>query len=554
MNVPPSPLPKRPRTLSELDFERQPMVSWLSPRVLVDAALRVVLSSVFGQYADKRDFQAALDPDPGPPFSYGTADEVDGALWLDFVADLGDGFDSTYAMACLLARPRLEVGDGDGPPQVLPRGRALVMGGDEVYPTASRKEYENRFRGPYAMAFPEPGSLPAPHLYAIPGNHDWYDGLTNFLRFFCAKREIGAWQTRQSRSYFALQLPHRWWLLAIDIQLDTYIDEPQLDYFRGIGLEEGDRVILVTGKPSWVKVKDPDNPPDSYKNLQYFTTEVVTAAGAEVCVTLSGDLHHYFHYRSEDLEHDFVTSGGGGAYLFPTHTSPSKLELPEGDYEKTACFPPPEESEKLTKGARKLPWLAPGLCAMIAALYAVFAASLYAAAEIGLGWTVVSVLTGLTMVLSLVVYADGDTKRWKRGFGVAHSIAHMILAALPAVVAALLTNAHWVVLPLLVVAALIGFFAGGSVFGEYLILSHRRAPKHANEVLACQGIPDYKNFLRLRLDEDGLTIYPIGVRRVPREWKANPEGRPEEPCLIPDDGEMTTELIEPPFHIHKSAR
>ncbi|HEV2791711.1 MAG TPA: hypothetical protein VGV69_10470 [Solirubrobacterales bacterium] len=544
----PKPPPERPKTLSKLDFERQQMVNWFSPRVLADAALRVVLSSVFGQYADKRDFQAALDPGLAIPHTYGPEHEVDGALWLDFVADLGDGFDSTYAVACLLARPQLEVSDGDGPPQVLPRGRVLVMGGDEVYPVATREEYEDRFRGPYAMALPA-SSDPAPPLFAIPGNHDWYDGLTNFLRFFCAKREIGAWQTKQKRSYFALELPHRWWLLAIDIQLDTYIDEPQLEYFRRVGLKAGDRVILVTGKPSWVKVDDPKKPPDSYKNLQYFTNEVVSAAGAEVCVTLSGDLHHYFHYRSEEREHDFVTSGGGGAYLYPTHTTPESRELPEGTYKKTdASFPSPEESKRLTWGALKMPLLACDLCIAIGVFYAIFAAAVFA--QPSADWTVVGVATGLTMLLSLIAFADGDPKPLRWVFGTIHAVAHMALAA---AVATLFTEIGWTLLPLLAVAWLGGFLLGGVLFGLYLIVSHRWAPRHANDVLACQGIPDYKNFLRLRLDEDGLTIFPLGVRRVPREWETDPDGRPEDPCLRPVDRELEVELIEPPFRVHGPA-
>jgi hypothetical protein len=546
MAAAPKPPPERPRTLDDLEFEREKMVSWLSPSVLIVAALRVVVSSLFGQYADKRDFQAALDPHPGPPLTYGPADEEDGALWLDFVADLGDGFEATYAMACLLGRRRLELGDG-GSQYSLPRGRALVMGGDEVYPVATREEYENRFRGPYAAACPT-SAAPAPDLLAIPGNHDWYDGLTNFLRIFCAKREIGAWQTRQSRSYFAIQLPHRWWLLAIDIQLDTYIDDPQMAYFKSIPLTEGDRVILLTGKPSWIKVK-PNYDPDSHKNLQYFTEKVVHEAKAEVRVTLTGDLHHYCRYRSEDGRHDLITAGGGGAYLFPTHTMPPEIEMPDERYEQMACFPLPEESEELTKGARRLPWLAPGLCGAIAGLYAVFAASLFAAFEVGPGWAVASAAVALTMLLSLIGYAAAETKAGKCGLGALHCVVHLGLAALPAVLAVLLTDSAWALLPLLAVAALLGYLGGGFVFGEYLILSHRRAPKHANEVLACQGIPDYKNFLRLRLDEDGLTIYPIGVRRVPREWEAAPDEPAEEPWLRPVDVDLETELIEAPFHV-----
>jgi len=160
------------------------MVQWFDPVILADAALRVVLSSVFGAYSDKREMQAAIEP---PPHEYGPG--ADGTLWIDFVADLGDGFDSTYAVASLLGQERLELAGGDGPPE-LPRGRVLVMGGDEVYPSPTREDYEDRFRGPYAAALPWAPPASAPDLFAVPGNHDWYDGLTNFLRFFAA---AGGW-------------------------------------------------------------------------------------------------------------------------------------------------------------------------------------------------------------------------------------------------------------------------------------------------------------------------------------------------------------------------
>ncbi len=82
------------------------MVQWFDPSILADAALRVVLSSVFGAYSDKRETQAAIVQ---PPFEYSAGD--DGALWIDFVADLGDGFDSTYSVASLLGRERLQLDD-----------------------------------------------------------------------------------------------------------------------------------------------------------------------------------------------------------------------------------------------------------------------------------------------------------------------------------------------------------------------------------------------------------------------------------------------------------
>ena len=117
------------------------------------------------------------------------------------------------------------------------------------------------------------------------------------------------------------------------------------------------------------------------------------------------------------------------------------------------------------------------------------------------------------------------------------------------VAAALVADSGWFFAPVAILGAVAGYLAGGFVFGEYLIRSHRSAPKHANEVLACQGIADYKNFLRLRLDEKGLTIYPIGIDRVPRHWDPAPDGAAEEPWLRPVDRELEAELIEPPVHI-----
>ena len=89
----------------------------------------------------------------------------------------------------------------------------------------------------------------------IAGNHDWYDGLTAWLRLFCDSKPVGAWQTAQSRSYFVVKLPHRWWIMGIDLALDLFIDTPQLDYFRRVvstEMQPGDQVILVMHEPSWL--------------------------------------------------------------------------------------------------------------------------------------------------------------------------------------------------------------------------------------------------------------------------------------------------------------
>jgi hypothetical protein len=129
------------------DRNRYPdMTHWFNPGLLLKLLWNVIVSTTFGQYADRRLMVAALDTvDANEHLRRATKHQfpkVEGAIWVDFVADLGDGFDATYAMASLLARETLEVGG-----MKLPRGQMLIMGGDEVYPAATAAAYTlARFR------------------------------------------------------------------------------------------------------------------------------------------------------------------------------------------------------------------------------------------------------------------------------------------------------------------------------------------------------------------------------------------------------------------------
>ena len=83
----------------ELGFQPQPMVRWFDPVQLAGTGIQVGVSGFFGgSNADKREIQAALAP-AAANREYAEGDE----LWIDYVADLGDGFDPTYTVAWLLA-------------------------------------------------------------------------------------------------------------------------------------------------------------------------------------------------------------------------------------------------------------------------------------------------------------------------------------------------------------------------------------------------------------------------------------------------------------------
>jgi hypothetical protein len=87
----------------------------------------------------------------------------------------------------------------------------------------------------------------------------------------------------------------------------------------------------------------------------------------------------------------------------------------------------------------------------------------------------------------------------------------------------------------LVAATLLLALAGGAVlngtlFGAYLAISNRWFRMHDNEAFSAMRRKSFKNFLRIRIDDDAITVYPIGLRRI--EPGAEPEAI-EPPFVIP---------------------
>jgi hypothetical protein len=353
--------PPRPASESDLGFQYRRPVHWFSPPLLARAGMKVMLSAAFGDYLDKRELQQAFN-------DWVPADHAeDSELWLDVIADTADGFNPTYTVAWCASQGELQPEGCDRP---LPRGAYLVLGGDEVYPLGSPAEYENRFMGPYRAALPWTDA-DHPVMYAIPGNHDWYDGLTGFMRVFGQETWVGGRQTGQRRSYFAIGLPHRHWLWGIDIQNDAYVDSAQIAYFKRAGtlMKRDDRLILVSAKPIWTDVEDPD----AYRNLEFVERKLVPD-GVDTILMLSGDSHHYAHYTNIDDEgraRAKVTAGGGGAFLSATHPLPDRVDVPkamlgEDDpphalerFDLVTTYPSKPQSRRLTYGAFLVGWRNP---------------------------------------------------------------------------------------------------------------------------------------------------------------------------------------------------
>ncbi|MFY1685564.1 metallophosphoesterase family protein [Micromonospora sp. WMMD730] len=551
---------RRPRGTDpvELGFTPRKPVPWLAPFLLISTGIRTLLAMLFGAYLDKRELQNALDA------RIGTQVGPDGGLWLDYVADLGDGFDATYSVAYLLAQPELTV-DGHR----LPRAQTLVMGGDQVYPSAAYEAYEDRCKGPYQAALPV-APPQRPMLFAVPGNHDWYDGLTAFLRLFVRSRDrnFGGWGTGQSRSYFAVELPAGWWLLGLDDQSGSYLDDPQLSYFDEVARRLGpeSRVILAVPAPTWVKSVDH---PTAYDSIDYFVRTIIAPTGAHVRLLVSGDLHHYARYAGP--ERQLITCGGGGAYLYPTHTLPERIEVPPKDtlsrrasrtrsYDLVARFPDAARSRRYGWGIfHRLPRRNPGFGTLLGTLHTLLMLAMagVAANRTGTEQRLFSVplviMLGVTL-LGAAFFAQPPSAGGKRHvrhwlLGIGHGLAHVALAVAGTWAWLHLPFYHWP-WPLPAVAAAVVY---GPVIGlvatqlvaAYLLVAGAFGV-NVNELFAGQGIEDSKSFLRMRIDPDGtLTVYPIAVDRVCHDWQLNPDQSPTASWLTPRTP-LTPRLAEPP--------
>lgn len=646
------------------------MVNWYDPKQLLQTGIEVFVSTTLGRHADRRSIEASNREARFFDFSVtqvgqhfmeevrqvrrvefdlrevtGTPDPKE--IWIDYVCDLGDGFNSTYAVAYALTQDALQV---PGVEEPLKRGNILIFGGDEVYPTADRKEYKERLVNPYHWAWRE---LPknAPYLFALPGNHDWYDSLSSFMEFFGDYEQdkfADAWHVPQNRSYFALKLPQGWWLLGVDLQLQSDLDLWQVRYFEKIVnlyMQPGDRIILCCAEPFWVFEKmDPKSKQARAGSNLYRLIEILKTKGGEtaqaeddttpedkqIAVYLAGDLHHYFRVWGKEDHQDRreknklqITSGGGGAFLHPTHGAMARAYR-KSDF-RTESYPSAWESWWIGWQNLGFPlwnwrfgFVTAGLYVLIGWFaffsrlaapppsdsktptdpfhHIVHADSFYVYAEACLRAVSASPLLAVLLLLTAVgftffTFTEHTARYFRWCAGVLHAAAHISAAFF--LLRLSMKAAEWLTssavkefakrlgnlllsqavffsvsgiikflfsIPKFLIGAVFLFFLGGLIgswlMGLYLLISLNVFGQHLTGGFSSLKIEDWKNFLRLKIDlETGeLTIYPIGIRRVPRAWKTpgQDDGIPLDPYRKAhyqpaDEADLELELIEGPI-------
>ena len=481
---------------------------------------------------------------------------------LDFLADTGDGFDATYAMARCVSGEFLPGVDAG----VAGRADLLVLGGDEVYPVASETTYDVRLKNVFAEADPAEGG----YVVAVPGNHDWYgDSLDAFSVNFCnawvedgapgapavispapnADTILGRYPF-QSRSYFAVKLPFNWWLWGIDIQLDARIDDHQVDYFLDFVrplVKEGDRVILCTARPSWQDTPEPKL--DYYCNrtrLAWFLNRMFGSDDPplgepppdwvdHVPLLLSGDKHHYARYTrhaevAETAPMHMVTCGGGGAFLSSTHhledrvSAPWHLSEPGPAYELQRTYPEKRTSRwELSAKFWRIPlvnkvWTP----ALVVAMVAHVAVALTAALRGGGGtwaWFAVAAAVPLLVATGLAyAFRPRPYPSWRKWvtvplLGAGHAASYVATAVLAVWVSLALDQGRasfgswseaaaslWEGRPVgpLVVGAVVLVLVALAVFALYWLVADL-VGWHENEFFAGMCLTGYKSFVRIVL-------------------------------------------------------
>jgi 3',5'-cyclic AMP phosphodiesterase CpdA len=246
-----------------------------------------------------------------------------------------------------------DTGEGDASQHILrdqiiragdvPGVRFMVISSDVIYPTGAMKDYEANFWLPF-KGFDKP-------VYAIPGNHDWYDALEGFVATFFApdaaraamrarveadnrltsttddriawligeaarlRREYRVPTGFQRAPYFQVQT-ERFALITVDTGVLRRVDPDQLAWLRAALEQARDKFkMVILGHPIFAGGLYQAAGDADFAALHALMRE------HRVEIVMAGDTHdlelYVERYRAGGAEHvmHHVVNGGGGAYL-----------------------------------------------------------------------------------------------------------------------------------------------------------------------------------------------------------------------------------------------
>ena len=458
-------------------------------------------------------------------------------VWIDFVADTGDDFSISKAVA------KLVVAEYEVDGEKLPRGDILVFGGDTAYPVATDIEIHNRVIVPWNQVLKKRDDGKPRVLLGVPGNHDWFAGLDGFGRMFRRRRvgverrtkkgksddevdrlgQIGhlfewveafrvgkdvfkraalalhGYTPVQSASYFRLVLAPRLEMWGVDRQLRS-VDFQQCAYFAE---RANTGIVLCVADPIHAFL-EPN--PAGVKTL----SALGLTLEEDGPLVLTGDTHHYCRQTFGKCTH--VIAGGGGAFLHPACIARVGVQnLPDAE------FPGPKTTLAL---ALQVPWqIVHGRSGfLIHGVLALFYGPLFFVQwSTGGSGTIAGAITAVIATLACIGLGG-----WRHKFlriallstvtgivmGFLPTQAHLIAAFLVHVMKISASNVE-----LAAFAYAIAVYGGTLALGTYLMLLTVLGLEQ-HQALSALAHPGYKHFLRLRVRSDGSGIDAWALGRV----------------------------------------
>jgi len=243
-----------------------------------------------------------------------------------------------------------DTGEGDSSQHVLrdqiilaalqPEVRFILLSSDVIYPSGEMKDYEGKFWLPFK-------GVQKP-VYAIPGNHDWFDALEGFAATFLepasartmmrarvaadlkltttTDAQIEALIAEAARLRSEYRVPtgfqegpffqfqtDRFALFAVDSGITKRLDGEQFEWFRGaLESARGKFKMAILGHPLFACAKYRATDKPEFAAIHQLLRE------HEVAVVMAGDTHDLEYYQEAPADgvvmHHFV-NGGGGAFL-----------------------------------------------------------------------------------------------------------------------------------------------------------------------------------------------------------------------------------------------
>jgi hypothetical protein len=261
------------------------------------------------------------------------ATRADGKTSFLVVGDPGEG----DASQCATVPPLLAAAKGTD---------FMVICSDVVYPTGDTNQYIQKHYEPYRK-YEKP-------IYAIPGNHDWYDELEGFMHHICGVKvprdfaPVGLrgiarlfWRrprglkeateraqedkklnprppASQPAPYFAIDTGPVL-VVGIDTGILGNLDRDQGEWLRWVSSAIDKPKILLTGKPIYV---DGQYHPGPIERFNATVDDIVREPRHRYVAAIGGDIHNYQRYPvclEDGRVIEYIVSGGGGAFMHATH-------------------------------------------------------------------------------------------------------------------------------------------------------------------------------------------------------------------------------------------